>query len=119
MTKGTVEKYETELKETMKKQEEARYRLHPKKCEIFGKESEWIAHRLDQNGIRPLQDKLEAVTKLKIPKNAEEFKSFSGAIQDVSKYIENLSALTDILRKLLKKKTKGIGLKNTQRRSTT
>ena len=81
---------------------EARYRLHPKKCEVFGKEAEWIGHRLDQNGIRALQDKLEAITNLNIPKNAEEFESFSGAIQDLSKYIENLSALTDILGKLLK-----------------
>ena len=58
---------------------------------------------MDQNGIRPLQDKLGAITKIEIPKNEKELKSFLGAIQYLAKYIENLSAQTDILRKLLKK----------------
>ena len=38
----------------------------------------------------------------------KELKSFSGAIQYLSKYIENLSAKTDILRKLLKKQNEWI-----------
>ena len=40
---------------------------------------------------------------MKKPENEKELKSFLGAIQYLSKYIENLSAQTDILRKLLKK----------------
>ena len=40
---------------------------------------------------------------LKEPKNEKELKSFLGAIQYLSKYIENLSAQTDLLRQLLKK----------------
>ena len=35
VTKGTAEKHETEVKETMKKLEDAGYRLHPKCCEFF------------------------------------------------------------------------------------
>ena len=108
VTKGTVEKHETEIKETMKKLEEAGYRLHPKKCEFFKKEAEWVGHKIDQEGIRPLQDKLEAITKIPIPKNEKELKSFLGAIQYLSKYIKNLSAQTDILRKLLKKQNEWI-----------
>ena len=59
--------------------------------------------RRDQNGIRPLQDKLLVFKKLKKPEIGKELKSFLGAIQYLSKCIENLSAQTDILRKLLKK----------------
>ena len=81
----------------MKKLEEPGYRLKQKKCEFFKKSRiDWT-----QNRIRPLQDKLEAITKIEIPKNKKELKSFLGAIQYLSKYIENLSAQTDILRKLL------------------
>ena len=104
VTKGTIEKHESEVKETMKKLDEAGYRLHPKKCEFFKKEAEWVGHQINQDGIRPPQDKLEAITKINIPKNEKELKSFLGAIQYLSKYIKNLSAQTDILRKLLKKK---------------
>ena len=62
-----------------------------------------MGHNNDQQGIPSLQDKLEAITKLNRPKNEKELKSFLGAIQYLSKYIENLYANTDILRKLLKK----------------
>ena len=87
----------------MRKLENAGYRLHPKKCKFFKQEAEWVGHRIDQNGIRPVQDKLEATKKKDTPKNEKELKSFLGAIQYLSKYIENISAQTDILRLLLKK----------------
>ena len=57
VTKGTIEKHESEEKETMKKLDEAGYRLHPKKCKFFKKEAEWVGHQINQDGIRPLQDK--------------------------------------------------------------
>ena len=64
------------------------------------------------------QDKLEAITKIKIPKNEKELKSFLGAIQYLSKYIENLSANTDVMRKLLKEQNEWIGQTNIQKHST-
>ena len=67
-----------------------------------------MEHQINQDGIRPLQDKLEAITKINIPKNEKELKSFLGAIQYLSKYIKNLSAQTDIFRKLLKKQNEWI-----------
>ena len=85
------------------KLENTGYRLSESKSEFFKTEIEWIGHKIDQNGIRPLQDKLLAIKELKEPKNEKELKSFSGAIQYLSKYIENISAQTDILRQLLKK----------------
>ena len=92
-----------ELIDVLTKLENAGYRLSESKSEIFKTELEWIGHKIDQNGIRPLQDELLAIKGLKEPKNEKELKSFSGAIHYLSKYIENLSAQTDILRQLLKK----------------
>ena len=63
-----------------------------------------MGHKIDQKGIRPLQDKLKAIQELKEPKNVKELKSFLGAIQYLLKYIENLSDQTDLLTQLLKKK---------------
>ena len=57
----------------------------------------------NQNGIKPLQEKLMAKKELKQPENEKELKSFLGAIQYLSKCIDNLSAQTDGLRQLLKK----------------
>ena len=86
VTKGSIEEHETEVRETMKKLEQAGYRLNPKKCEFFKKEIEWVGHKINQQGKRPLQDKLEAITKINIPKNEKELKSILGAIQNAIQY---------------------------------
>ena len=92
VTKGSKEQHKKELAEVLTKLENAGYRLSEKKSEFFKKEIEWIGHKIDQNGIRPLQDKLKAIKDLKQPNNEQELKSFLGAIQYLSKYIDNLSA---------------------------
>ena len=60
----------------MKSLEEAGYRLHSKKCEVLQNEAKCVRHKIDQKGIRPLQDKLEAFTKRNIPKNGKKFSSW-------------------------------------------
>ena len=103
ITKGSKQEHMEELIDVLTKLENAGYRLSESKSERFETEIECIGHENDQNGIRPLQDKLVTIKELKEPKNEKELNSFSGAIQYLSKYIENLSAKTDILRQLLKK----------------
>ena len=103
VTKGSKEQHKKELIDVLTKLENAGYRLSKNKSEFFKTEIEWIGHKIDQNGIRPLQDKLIAIKELKQPKNEKELKSFLGAIHYLSKYIENLSAQTNELRQLLKK----------------
>ena len=49
------------------------------KSEFFKNEIEWIGHKINQNGIRPMEDKLNAILKLEEPKNEKELKSFSGS----------------------------------------
>ena len=109
VTKGTKEQHKRELIDVLTKLENAGYRLSENKTEFFKSEIESVGHKIDQNGIRPLQDKLKAIQELKEPKNEKELKSFLGAIQYLSKYIENLSAQTDLLRQLLRKIMNGSG----------
>ena len=56
VTKGNIEKHEMEVRDTIEKLENARYRLNPEKGEFFKKEIVLVGHKLDQQGIRPLQD---------------------------------------------------------------
>ena len=108
MTKSSKEQHKKELIDVLSRLENAGYRLCESKSEFIKTKIEWIEHKIDQNGIRPLHDKLMAIKKLKHPKNEKELKSFLGAIQYLSKYINNLSAQTDGLRQLLKKDNKWI-----------
>ena len=91
------------IRHVLTRLENAGYRLSENKSEYFKTDIEWIGHYIVQNGIRPLQDELMAIKELKQPNNEKELKSFLGAIQYLSKSIDNLSAQTDSLRQLLKK----------------
>ena len=103
VTKGPKEQHKKQLTEVLTRLENAGYRLSENKSEFFKSEVEWIGHKIDQNGIRRLQEKLMAIKNLKQPNNEKELKSFLGALQYLSKYIDNLSAQTDSLRHFLKK----------------
>ena len=89
--------------EVLTRLENAGYRLSENKSKFFKSEIKWIGHKIDQNGIRPLQDKLKVIKNLEQPNNEKELKSFLEAFQYLSKNIDNLSAQTDSLRQLLKK----------------
>ena len=80
VTKGTKEQHKRELIDVLTKLENAGYRLSENKFEFLKSEIEWVGHKIDQNGIRPLQDELKAIQELKEPKNGKELKSFLGAI---------------------------------------
>ena len=62
-----------------------------------------LGHEIDENGIKPNEEKVEAKLKLKSSENTKELKSFHGAIQYMAKYLPKFSEWTDKLRKLLKK----------------
>ena len=114
VTKGSEEQHKKELADILTTLENAGYRLSEGKSEFYKTEIEWIGHKIDQNGIRPLQHKLLARKNLKHPNNEKELKSFLGAIQYLSKYIDNLSAQTDSLRQLLKKDTEWLWTEHTR-----
>ena len=63
----------------------------------------WLGHEIGENGIKPNEEKVEAILKLKPPENTKELKSFLGTIQYMAKFLLKLSEKADRLRKLLKK----------------
>ena len=63
-----------ELIDVLTNSENAGYRLSESKSEFFKTEIEWIGHKIDQNGIRRLQDKLLVIKELKETKNEKELK---------------------------------------------
>ena len=77
-----------------------------KKTVLFKKKLTWLGYEINQNGVKPIKDKTEAITKLKAPTNTKELKSFLGSIQHLSKFLNNLSKKTDRMGRLQKKGTK-------------
>ena len=69
------------------KLQNAGYRASEKKTELFKKELTWLGYFINQNSVKPIKDKTQAITKLATPKNVKELKSFLGPIQHLSNFI--------------------------------
>ena len=67
------------------------------------KRTKWLGHEIDENGIKPYEEKVEAILKLNPPENTKDLKSFLGAIQYMANFLSKLPERTDQLQKLLKK----------------
>ena len=50
----------------------------------------WLRHEINENGIKPNEEKVEAILKLKPPENTKELKLFLEAIQYMAKYLPKL-----------------------------
>ena len=50
--------------------------MHPKKCDWFKDEVEYLGYLIYKDGIRPQAKKIEKMLAIKAPKNASEVRSF-------------------------------------------
>ncbi|XP_045468252.1 uncharacterized protein LOC123676417 [Harmonia axyridis] len=73
------------------------------KCHFFKTEIEFLGHIITPEGIKPNPKKLEAVTKLPIPKTPKEIKSFLGLVGYYRKFIPNFAKIAKPLTACLKK----------------
>ena len=103
VTRGNKQEQGKKLFDVLSKLEKAGYRASKRKSEFFLKQTKLLGHEIDENGIKPNEEKVEAIQKLKSPNNTKELKSFLGAIQYLAKFLPKLSEKTDRLRKLPKK----------------
>ena len=63
------------------------------------KQTKWLGNGIGENGIKPNEEKVEAILNLNPPENTKESKSFLGAIQYMAKFLPKRSERTDRLRK--------------------
>ena len=115
VTRGNKQDHEKKQFDILIKVEKAGYRASKRKSEFFMNRTKWLGHEIDENGIKPNEEKIEAIQKLNPPKNTKELKSILGAIHNMAKFLPKLSEQTDRLRKFLKKKNHGIGEKKNKK----
>ena len=103
VTRGSKQDHEKKLFDVLNKFEKAGYRASKRKSKFLINQTKWLGHEIDENGIKPNEEKVEAILRLKAPENTKELKSFLGAIQYMAKFLPKFSERTGKLRKLLKK----------------
>ena len=103
VTNGSIDYNEREVREVFTKLQNADYRASEEKTEVFKRELTWLGYYINQEAVKPIGEKTEAITELEAPNNVKELKYFLGSSQHLSNFINNLSLKTEKLRKLLKK----------------
>ena len=78
--------------------------LNLEKCKFRRSEVEFLGHIVSAQGIRPIHQRMEAVTKFPVPQNVTQLKSFLGMAQQLSRFAPELAAVSEPLRDLLSKK---------------
>ena len=113
--RGSKQEHEKKLFDILEKLEKAGYRASKKKSEFFMNRIKWLGHKIDENGIKQNEEKIQAILKLEPSKNTKDLKLFLGAIQYMTKFLPKLLERTDTLRKLLKRTRHGNGEPNKKR----
>ena len=73
------------------------------KCLFRKTEISFFDFKISADGIKPMDDKMDAIMEFKEPTNVKEVGSFLGLMNFLSRFIHNLSSETTILRKLTQK----------------
>ena len=58
-------------------------------------QTKWLRHEIDKNGIKPYEEKVEAILKLNPRKKTKEQKSILGEMQYMAKILPKISERTD------------------------
>ena len=94
------------LREALKRLCDADMQLKRAKCIFMAREVVYLGHRIDEEGIHPINEKIQATQKLARPTNVKELQAYCGMINYYSRFFSNLSTIMSPLYKLLKKETK-------------
>ena len=67
-------------------------KLNKSKCQFLKREAKYLGHKISGDGIKPLQNKVDAIKKAPIPKDVTELKSFLGILNFYGKFVKNMSS---------------------------
>ncbi|UYV72359.1 hypothetical protein LAZ67_9002777 [Cordylochernes scorpioides] len=81
-------------------------RLNPSKCSFGASKIKILGHQVDQNGIRPDEEKIKAITEFPAPNNLPQVRSFLGLSSYYRRFIRNYADIARPLNALLSKGTK-------------
>lgn len=101
---ATKEQHDTRLRAVLERAEKAGVTLNMSKCEFGQREVKFLGVIVSADGMRPDPDKTRAVQDMKEPTNVSELRSFLGMVNQLGKFIPNLSEKDKPLRDLLSTK---------------
>ncbi|KAL7672727.1 hypothetical protein ACOME3_007608 [Neoechinorhynchus agilis] len=86
-----IDSHLNRLKEVLKGLQKAGMRIRGNKC-IFLQQVSFLDHILDNNSIRPSNERIKAIQNMKTPTNARELRAFLGSVNFLQKFLPNIQA---------------------------
>ena len=84
----------------------AHMKLKPKKCNLFRRRVEYLGHIIDEEGIRPCEEKVEAVKNWPEPSCLYDVRAFLGLASYYRRFIPNFSETAAAMINLTRKDVK-------------
>jgi transposase InsO family protein len=91
------------LRQVLQRLQEAGLRLNRNKCQFFQDSVEYLGHRIDETGLRPLDNKVAAVRKAPAPTDVSQLRSFLGMLTHYGRFMPDLATIVAPLNQLLTK----------------
>ncbi|XP_055603987.1 uncharacterized protein K02A2.6-like [Uranotaenia lowii] len=102
----TWEAHKASLDQLLQRLEKYGFHVKMEKCHFFQTAIKYLGHIIDNKGIRPDPEKLQAIASIPAPTNVSELRSFLGAINFYGRFVRNIHELRHPLDQLLKKDAK-------------
>lgn len=100
ITGKDIEEHMENLREVLKRMNHAGLRAKVEKCKFFQRSVTYLGHKIDENGIHPTEDKIEAIRNAPSPTNVKQLRSFLGSVNYYEKFIPKLHSMCSGLHKL-------------------
>ena len=97
----TQQEHDQRLLAVLQRLEKAGVTLNREKCKFSQNAVKFLGHVIDQSGITPDPDKVNAIQKVRTPGNVGDVRRFLGMVNQLSKFSPNLAEETKPLRELL------------------
>lgn len=101
---ATEAEHDSRLDKVMQRIEAAGLKLNREKCLFKQKELRFLGHLIDQSGVRPDPDKVEAIQQLAAPADVHDLKRVLGMVNYLGKYVPNLATVGEPLYELLRQR---------------
>ena len=99
----TLDEHRNRLAEVLQRLENSGMRLNKQKCFLLRPSIGHLGQVVDEEGIRPTEEKVKAIKEAPAPPNVTQLRSFLGLINYYNKFLPNLAANLTPLYSLLNK----------------
>ncbi|XP_021364454.1 uncharacterized protein K02A2.6-like [Mizuhopecten yessoensis] len=103
VTGVSQEEHLSHLREVLRRIRDAGIRLKASKCIFLAKEVVYLGHKVSEEGIQPVTEKVKAIQEMPAPTNLKELQAYLGMLNFYNRFLPNLATVLAPLHELLVK----------------